>query len=290
MDKRILRDVPVIADLAKRFGDERDHYAICDLPGLASFGDDAIKARVPYVYDTASSWAGGMSTAQSIKCIREGDLSGVARSEAFLSKLESLTFVTPKYRTVDDVVGSFPNIPNLIAGVPCAMRRRVRQSSAVAPLSIFADLTSSAAIGADALAARGAAILALVRLLSNMRPVELWGVIGVGPPGGQWICCRLETAPLDLARVAHVLTHPSVPRAVMYPIAQHLFRFGGGWPYGGADTSKRYGAAIMGRVIDPSAEVLFIPPVHLNDESITSPETWLRDQINKHGGKTVEAA
>jgi hypothetical protein len=89
---------------------------------------------------------------------------------------------------------------------------------------------ASAGIDAEICLTRGAAMLAMARMLANVRAVELWCVVAIGNRNSRSsLCVRLDTAPLDLARVAHVLTHPSVFRALGYQSLEHEFYRPGGW-------------------------------------------------------------
>lgn len=260
-----------------------DSFLVCDLPGLAEAARGLRRTG-------GGSWCGNRSNAVSAGFLANGDLSNVAPSEEFLSKLESEVFVSRKYRTIDDVCGGVPNIPNYLAGLPQAMRRRTRTTNQVAPLAIFADLTSSGGISAEDVRKRGCAILALVRLLANLRPVELWAFTGLGShKRAAYTVVRVESSPLDLARAAHVLTCPSVSRGIGYGLAHERFNSSGGWPYGDdCKLQRKHGAAIMARVCDPGSDVLFIPPVYLYDDSIKNPAKWVHDKLAEYGGQTVQ--
>jgi hypothetical protein len=260
-----------------------DSFLVCDLPGLAE------AARGLQCY-SGGSWSGGRSKAEAADLLANGDLSGVEPSQRYMDAMEGHVFTSRKYRVIDDVVGGVPNVPNYLAGLPQSMRRRIRTTTATAPLSIFVDLTSSGSISAEDVRKRGMAILCLVRLLANLRPVELWAFTGIGSRGkANYTVVRVETAPLDLARAAHVLTCPSVSRGVGYGLACDRFHSAGGWPYGDScKLQRQHGAAIMARVCEPGSDVLFIPPVYLLDDSVNAPEKWIADKLAEFGGQTVE--
>jgi hypothetical protein len=44
------------------------------------------------------------------------------------------------------------------------------------------------------------------------------------------------------------------------------------------------------QLLSPGSDVLFIPPVHLNDLYLNEPAKWLRPIIARHGGVQLEAA
>jgi hypothetical protein len=265
----------------------RDNYLVCDMSGFIAAAESVPQCE----RGSGGSWFGGKSYAESLENVRSGDLAGVADADKFLADMESHVFVSRQFRVFDDVVGAVPNIPAYLAGVPQNMRRRTRQPTSTAPLSVFVNLTSSAGIGAADLYKRGAAILALVRLLSNVRAVELWGFVGLGDSRtGNYVAVRLDTAPLDLARAAHVLTHTSVARGLGYGIATHRFNAGGAWPYSDVKLSRKHGAEILARVTYPGSDVLLIPPIFLTDDCVKNPVKWIRDMLQAYGGAPVDNA
>jgi hypothetical protein len=266
----------------------KDYFTVCDMAG---FADAASRIRPKWI-ENDRAWCGGMNHAESLACVRSGDLRAVPDSEKYLAAMESHVFVTRSHRVVNDVVGGMVDVPSMLAGIPCHMRRRVRVATEVAPLSVFVDLTSSANIPASSVYKRGCAILALVRLLANMRPVELWAMAASGPHNDSfaWFTLvRLDTAPLDLARAAHMLTHPSVPRALLYKVGyEHCGQHAGCWPYGNHDTLRKHGEAILRRAVTPGSDVLFIPSIHATDQAVQQPEQWLKDMLHRYGGNVVQ--
>jgi hypothetical protein len=153
-----------------------ENFVVCDLPGFAQFAD-----RLPSNKRAGSGqWWGGMTYDQSLLGLQHGDLSGVAATDALLREMEALIPVSRSWRSFDAVVGACPNVPQYLAGNPYNMRLKRRCATATAPLALFAELVASASISAATCRRRGAAILALVRLLANLRPVELWCVVAIG--------------------------------------------------------------------------------------------------------------
>lgn len=263
----------------------KDHFALYDMGG---FADAAMLLK-----DTSGSWYGKGTLHQAARMIRDGDLSAVPDCDKIMQELDGNVFVSRQYRVVNDVCGATPDVPAYIAGLPTAMRRRVRQSNVTAPLAVFVDLTTSGGIEASVVRKRGVAILALVRLLSNFRPVEAWAMVGLGCPGhADFVAVRLDTAPLDLARAAHVLTSTMVARGIGYSLAHELSTGGGAWPYGEYEPKAQrvHGAAIFKRVVHPGSDVLFVPPLYLTDQSVTAPVQWIKENLAKYGGIDQEAA
>ena len=228
----------------------------------------------------------------------------MARSDEFLTRFEALHLVSRRWRTVAAVAGGVPCVPAALAGHPLAMRQRQRISSDQAPLAIIVDIASSAGIDSDNLEKRGAAILALVRLLSAARPVSLY--VGVSVTAGHLtgaerfdtchIFTRMDTAPLDLARAAHMLCHTSTARSLYYGAAyevtgapvdtQNLH-----WPYrGGEKAIREHAHAILARAIPGAAESLYVGAAHMDDATIKNPTLWLETMLKEHGGAPVQEA
>lgn len=296
-----------IPAVPKAFGKEaRDVIALCDLPGLATLADmvpASTNGRRKCISN--AQWYGNKNYDKSVEQIRSGDLSGVAASDALMSKLETAVPLSQSWHTRLDVVGGVPNVPAFLAGHPYNMRRRERIMSQQAPLAIIASLELSGGIDIGTMRKRGSVMLALVRRLSNIRPVELFVACSVGDrrrcgkPAGAHVICRIDTAPLDLARAAHVLTCPSVTRGIGYAIGDYLLQnhigdkgtsWSGGWAYGD-DTAYRPNAReIIGSVANPTSEALYLAPAHVRDPMVTDPIKWLKEKLVEFGGVELEAA
>ena len=278
MATRIIRLPAVPAVLRKQAG-ATNVFAICD-----SIGDFATLTE-KHGRET-SSWSGNMSGRDSVNCLRNGDLSGVKAADEYLSKIESLlAFETQTWKVVSDVSGGVPNVPAFLAGHPLSMRRRQRQVSQQGPIAVVCDLTSSGGIRAEDVRKRGCAILALVRALTTLRPVELWALVGLGRHGQACeIMTRISTTPLDLGRAAHMLTHPSVSRGLGYGYLQTVHHSGGDWNFGNITLQRDTARELLMRVMNAAAEVLYVPPVYGTDKAINEPVAWLKDMLKAHGG------
>ncbi len=187
-----------------------ENFVVCDLPGFADFADQ-LPAERRVVGKEGTRWYGGMSYEQSLAAVRSGDLTGVAASDKLLGELEALVPVSKSWRTFNSVIGMCPNVPQYLAGNPYNMRLKRRCATATAPLSIFVELVASAGIDAKTCLKRGAAMLALVRMLANLRPVELWCVIAIGQRNSRSsLCVRLRHRPLGTWRAARTCSRIQV--------------------------------------------------------------------------------
>lgn len=260
-----------------------DYFAITDLPGFAELTDTCDGYKRNRVTEN-NNWTGNKAWDVSVEHVRSGDLSGVAASEALLDKLESEQFVSPVWRNRLDVVGGAPCVPAFLAGHPMNMRRRERVATESGPLAVIVSMTLSGGIETDTMRKRGATLLALVRLLSASRPVELYTAICLGGSRhGTHVLTRLDTAPLDLARAAHMLTCPSVTRGLGYAICETM-KSGGSWPHGDFDHYQKTARELYTGVLGTSSEVLYVGAAHLSDPLVSKPVEWIKDTLAKFGG------
>lgn len=219
------------------------------------------------------------------KRTRGGDLNRVAPSNALLERFERFAFETPRKGWRDDVTGSVANVPAYLAGQPTAMRRRVTNKDAGAPLAVIVDLATSQGLDASVIEKRGAAVLALVRLLSMRRPVELWAGIFTGAGGTDKDCAaiftKIETAPLDLATAAYVLCSAGFPRRLLYSIAKVECGFAGHWPYSSHTASREHMGAICKAGFHHVTDALCIPAVHIRDDIAQNPQAWIERKLTE---------
>lgn len=277
--------------VAKRCGKAKDHWLLFDSPGeLAAYA--VATCRGGKHWDaTADSWR-GESSDDAARLTQQGDLSRVARSDALLERFERFAIETERKRWTDDVCGGFPNVPAYLAGHPLAMRRRIADRDGGAPLAIVLDLSSSASITAGAIERRGAAILALVRILTMRRPVELWAGCALDADrrtNASLIFTRIDTTPLDLARAAYVMTSAGFARSLVYNIGHAKHAFSGGWPYGDA-SSRHVFAEMCAAGFTHADHVLAIPAAHKEDAIEKDPEGWIEARLAELAPVQLEAA
>jgi hypothetical protein len=139
LEQRTLKATEAVLSIQPR---AIENFVVCDLPGFAQFAD-----RLPGIKRVGSDqWWGGMTYEQSLLALQQGDMSGVAASDALLREMEALIPVSRSWRSIDSVTGACPNVPQYLAGNPYNMRLKRRCTTATAPLSIFAELVASARI------------------------------------------------------------------------------------------------------------------------------------------------
>jgi len=217
-----------------------------------------------------------------------GDLSRVEASERLLERLADITPHSRTFVNEAQVTGSLPIVPAYLAGVPQNMRLRRRQKRPAGPLAIFLETTASVGSmgGAEA---RGAVLLALVRLLGEYRPTDLWVCTTYGERN--WmnaLLVRVETRPMDLARAAHLLGNLGETATAGHRLFCSMqLSFAGGWSYGVPELERKWCGEIFSRFLQPGSDVLYVPAAFLTD-NWRQPERWLREMLVQYGGETLK--
>jgi len=163
---------------------------------------------IRYGGGTASEWFNGESQETTLRLSQTGDTALVPEAELLLSKLDTAIETTrPQWQR--SPAGAFCSVPDVLAGLPTPMRRRVDVPDERAPITILVCSSCSAGIDAKTMQKRGTVILALVMALSRLRPVSLQSLAttyGIDAEGETIITNEINTAPLDLATACYVLT------------------------------------------------------------------------------------
>lgn len=279
--------LPAHPEIAKAIGREaKVHYALFDSPAaFADYVDRESGADFRERRPRPDRWIGDENAESSLAKARCGDLSRVAPSDALLDKFEKFAFATTRRAWADDVTGAMPNVPAFIAGHPLSMRRRIKRQSTAAPLAVIVSLSSSASISATELNRRGAAILALVRVLSASRPVELWAgsTLDADSMQNAYVAmARIETAPLDLATAAHCLVSPSFDRGLGHQIGFAKYDYAGDWPFGSHTIAQTHCQQLLAPGFPHVSEALCIPPVLTDDIIVKNPEKWIAAQLTRY--------
>lgn len=279
---------------AKNVDKASDHFIMTDLAG--------------YVDLMREHLAGDQTSPRDEKFrhdLEHGRLDLAEKTDSLLQKFEDHVFIGRGWQVVNDVCGATPDIGAYLAGHPYNMRRRARTTKETAPLSLFMEMTASSG-AMDTINERGAAMLALTRLLSNVRPVELWLCITYGGASGtkkgttgpvlKMIGCKIETTPLDVARAAAAMCQASLMAQTGYYLTKQIN--GGweggarGWAYGVPEIERRYAGEILRRIVSPGSLAVYVPAGMAGAagdgaELLNNPEAWLRHMLKKYGGAAV---
>ncbi len=250
----------------------KDSIWLCDASGLAAKMRDL----------------GGHTLASRIQ---EGDPSLVRKADEFLRRLEDEQFLSRAWAMQSDVVGSLPNVPAYLAGQPMNMRRRVRMKKPQGPLVLFLETTGSGSTmqGNDPVL-RGSAMLALVRVLSTQRAIELYVCTTYGRTNTMnAVLCKVETQPMDLARACWMLVNISSMSHVGFELikSRRADRDPGSWSYGTPDLERRYCGEIFKRFLTPDSDLLYVPAAFGGDTSVHDAHGWLKRMLKKYGGDAV---
>lgn len=243
----------------------RDRFVICDAQGAL---ERAEALRMPQ-----ADWC-------NLIGLRSGVPELTIKCEAYMDRFEHDIFMGRAWEPVDDVVGAVPVVPAVLAGHPQCMRRRQNALKNTGPLTIMFELTGSSG-AMNTRVGRGAAMLALVRMLSNVRPVEFWTLTTLGRHGEMnMLACKMDSMPLDVARSAAMLMDVGTLGALAEVNRKTMG--GGSWSYGDERMERTWSGEALRRVLEPSSELLFIPAAYLSDQH-HNPEQWIRDMLRKYG-------
>lgn len=228
-------------------------------------------------------WNKGKTARTGIDCFRRGDLSGVAQSDALLARFENNVPATHRPQWQDSFAGAFPNVGAAILDRPMAMRRRVRTVNEGAPIAIVVDIGAASHIEKEQIEKRGAAVLALLRILSQRRPVELWAGAMLDADNSRNASahfCRIDTAPLDLARAAFILTREEAIRGTLWACA-NVHGFQGTSPYNALQAHSKHTAELLGPAFTGTTDTIFLGRINHHDESINNPEAWIERKLKE---------
>jgi hypothetical protein len=254
-------------------------------------------AASPYLsFDDRDDWAGA-SARETLARIDCGNPALTAKCDRLLDRMESVPFATSRFATVAAVAGGAPCVPAYLAGSPMAMRRRVRIADDFAPLAVVVDVGVSASVTHDTIQRRGAAALALVRLLAATRPVALWVVTGQQisryseNKRDAAYAVRLDTAPLDVARAAWLLAAPEAFRRAAFAACQTV-----GGDVAGRDVNWLANSHVRHPdllrdclpALTGCADFLLVPSLITAGETQFGTDAeaaaWVKAELAKHGG------
>lgn len=181
--------------------------------GFSGLPEFAAIARACPDPDGPVGWAGSDFDTACTRAL-SGDLARVAPSDALLDKVESLLDLSGlKTVTVPAVAGGVPCVPAFLAGSPMAMRVRKRRAHDRGEVVLCVEGWTSADADSAAIARRGAAVLALARALSGVRPVRIVSYAASGSDRRAFFyTLPIDSAPIDLARAAWVFSAPEFVR------------------------------------------------------------------------------
>lgn len=158
-----------------------------------------------------ASWTGA-TIEKARHLIKHGDLSQVDRAQKLQDKFtQEYNMHAPRMVMSPDVVGCFPNVPAMLAGIPETMLAPHEMPDNMGEIVIIADIFISASFKKEVFQRRGAALLALVQYLQAIRPVRLltMSTMRRNEAKDDLVSCFVELPynPLDIARAGFLLAH-----------------------------------------------------------------------------------
>lgn len=269
-----------------------------DPAAFAAFLTRGPAAVSPYLSrDDRDAWAGASAAATLVRAV-SGHAPLTAVCDRLLERMESATdFATARSVTVAAVAGGVPCVPAYLAGNPLSMRRRLRVLDDTAPLAVVVDMGVSASVQHDTIQRRGAAAVALVRLLAAVRPVSLWAVTGQqisrhsDKAANAAFAVRLETAPLDVARAAWLLCAPEAFRRGAFAACQAIGGDATGRDVNWLDNSHTRHHDLMRDCIPAltgHSDFVLVPSLITAGATQFATDAtavaWVQEQLAQHGG------
>lgn len=250
-------------------------------------------------------WA-GLSYKPALEKLRFGDDSrAILAEKIFQDVIESDIVTIGRPEILPSLVGSIPNVPAVIAGMPNNMLVRATSDaySASAPIRIFIDTGISAGVEVPQLIKRGVAALAFTLVMKKIRPIELYSLIAYLPvPFSNGMnsaynskytaainLVRIETNPIDLARSTWMLTDPAYARRLAFPTSVYILNdimklppdayTSILWGFDSYPMSEHYIAQIRD-ALDLKPQDIFIKGGALDDKlMLDNPVAWINKMV-----------
>jgi hypothetical protein len=148
------------------------------------------------------------------------------------------------------------------------------------PLTVYLDVCVSSGISPTELTERGIAILALVLILSERRPVDLYVYSTAANHDAHIPLVRIETRPLDISAATYALASAGFLRNLCMGFGD-TFDYRGGWAWG-LDPTRREHQEKVRAAFGASEQDLIIYGGFSEDPHIRNPVKWLHEQLKLH--------
>jgi hypothetical protein len=186
-------------------------------------------------YEHYDSWSGTRNFAEAVKLARDGWKEGEEKVRALSRRIEARLIHRIVREDVNyDVEGMMFDVARYLEGEPehwTRMEESTMQADAYRHVKIMVSMSASCGVRAETIIARGAAIAALIELLEYAdHRVELWicdtlsshkdGGVSGGAIHQRYIRVKAYDQPLEPARVAFALAHPSTFRRLDFSLIE----------------------------------------------------------------------
>lgn len=211
-------------NIVKWHSGPEDFHAYCSNP-------DVRKAHSSGSPDLETTDWGGVNYDGALKDLLYGSIDrAVLAQKLFDDVVQANVETLGRDIITSSVVGQFPNVPAVLAGMPENMliRSTTAEKSQYAPLKVVVDLFASYAITQQQFIRRGVAALAFTMVMNTIRPVDLYVAI----TGGSAFLSRssvahiikVDSKPLDLPRAVWMVSDPSFFRRLGFCSIMHELR------------------------------------------------------------------
>ncbi len=239
------------------------------LPKIDPYGDKTWGDLPSYKEAKSGLWGGDK------KCLSE--------SNRLLDQLESDGLELAVAQWEHGRTGFIPCVPSYLAGSPESMRFLGDTLSETASIRVVVDMFISGSYSHRDLIRRGTTILALVRKLQTVRPVELLFCCGsLDKTRAKFITMlvKLDTNPLDLTTMSYLLGHPGFTRKICFAWLRN-HGAGSSIPYCYETQEK------LGDEIGPND--LYISGAILSRDVLDNPVQWVNEQVRKYASVLEDA-
>jgi hypothetical protein len=241
----------------------------------------------------APSWLGG-----SVDDIVTKTRNGCPKMSARVEKLANEISITPPVESriewQDDVTGACPNVPNYLTGCPLTMQNEVETRSPLGELTILVNISASAGVSPAKYEAKAAAIAAVIRQLSAIRPVRLLYVASHNVGNGQYITFvgQIETRPFGLSELYCLASAGFYRLVALLPAITKLNSNSGYITWTPWEKTMLHTVRdIVGLSTDPD-NVLYIGPTNFYDPESqkiqADPRKWVLETVERFSKVSTE--
>jgi hypothetical protein len=250
----------------------------------------------PEVLDYREEFLGGISAKAALEQVALPHDELAAKTSKVMESLRDLVAEATERVRHFHYFGR-PSVPRALANLPKASVRYREENTITAPLTVVVDTTSLETITRKELETIGVYICAAVAILSISRPVALYSMtvskyLTVDCKEAQGFAVRLPSSPVDLPRVAWMLSSDKFCRGISYTVAANICdspdaRHVGHilWPASDSRYFTRPGYLDWLNTTFGSEVLYFGPRVSWNvgcTNMIKDPDKWVRDTVERY--------
>lgn len=239
---------------------------------------------------------GGVSVNQALEEVTRPHAELAAKTSQVMNGLNDL-IAKANERVRDFHYFGRPSVPRALANLPKASVRYREENTTTAPLTVVVDTMSSGVTTKEQLETIGVYTCAAVSILSIMRPVTLYAMtIGAYLPSFgkdvQGFAVRLPSSPVDVPRLAWILSSDKFCRGICYTIGRNIPESSQAYHVGdilwpGDDGKYFLKEGYVDWLTNTfGSEVLYFgPKVSYNSDFadiINNPDKWVRDTVERY--------